>query len=138
MLLLEQDTIRKGRVETAIELNEGDNEEYEVKTICDNEVYAKESDCGHLPGLYYLVSWKGYPKKENIWEPALAVLHLHKLISTFYWDYPEKLTATSPPIDSAPPIVRLIVKPRAKALSTKQKRDRPVKDSGASKRAKKT
>ncbi len=50
--LLEQNTTRKGRVETAIELDEGDSEEYEVEAICDSAVYARESE-GHLPGLYY-------------------------------------------------------------------------------------
>ena len=64
--LLEQDTTRKGRVdEKAMELDAGDNKEYKVKAICDSAVYAKES-AGHLPGLYYLVSWKGYPEEENI------------------------------------------------------------------------
>ena len=53
--LLEQNTTRKGRVDKkAIELDAGDNEEYEVEAICDNAVYARES-AGHLPGLYYLV-----------------------------------------------------------------------------------
>ncbi len=55
MSLLEPDTIRKGQVETAIELNEGNSEEYEVEVICESKVYAKESDSGQLPGLYYLV-----------------------------------------------------------------------------------
>ena len=36
--------------------------EYEVEAIQNNAVYAKEAD-GHLPGLYYLVTWKGYPKE---------------------------------------------------------------------------
>ncbi len=61
--LLEQDTTRKGRVETAIKLDEGDREEYKVKAICDSEVYAKKSDSDQLSGLYYLVSWKGYPEE---------------------------------------------------------------------------
>ncbi len=136
--LLEQDTTRKGRVKTAIELDEGDSKEYEVKAICDSKVYTKESDSRQLPGLYYLVSWKGYPEEENTWEPALAMLHLCKLISTFHCDHLKKPTAISPPIDSAPPMARPTVKPIAEALSTKRKRDRPAKANGTSKHAKKS
>ena len=35
----------------------GDDEsrEYEVEAIRDSAVYARESESGHLPGLYYLV-----------------------------------------------------------------------------------
>ena len=58
----------------AEELDAGDNSgEYEVEAIWDSTVYARESKLGHLLGLYYLVSWKGYPEEENPWEPALAV-----------------------------------------------------------------
>ena len=74
--LLEQDTTRKGRMDKEvrkIEFDVGDNEEYKVEAIWDSAVYARESESGHLPGLYYLVSWKGYPKEENTWEPASAV-----------------------------------------------------------------
>ena len=40
-----------------IELDAGNkNGEYEVEAIQDSEVYARESESGHLPGLYYLVS----------------------------------------------------------------------------------
>ncbi len=85
--LLEQDTTRKGRVnETTSRLefeSDGDGKEYKIKTIRNSKVYAKELDSGQLLGLYYLVSWKGYLEKENTWEPALAMLHLCKLISTF-------------------------------------------------------
>ena len=61
MFLLEQDTTRKGRVDekTAEQLEfetGGNNEEYEVEGIRDSAVYARESEAGHLPGLYYLVS----------------------------------------------------------------------------------
>ena len=65
--LLEQDTTRKGRVdENATELDAGeDSGEYEVEAIRDSAVYARESESGHLPGLYYLVFWKGYPEEEN-------------------------------------------------------------------------
>ena len=71
--LLEQDTTRKGRVheENVEELDAGDDSrKYEIEAIRDSGVYAKESESGHLPGLHYLVSWKGYPKEENTWEPA--------------------------------------------------------------------
>lgn len=61
MSLLEQDTIRKRRVDestTQLELEAGDGEgdEYEFEGIRDSAVYARESENGHLPGLYYLVS----------------------------------------------------------------------------------
>ncbi len=53
-------------METAIELDESDSEEYKVEAIRDGVVYAKKSDSGHhLLGFYYLVLWKGYPKEEN-------------------------------------------------------------------------
>ena len=111
VFLLEQDTTRKGRMDekTAEQLEfeaGGDNEEYEVEGIRDSAVYARESEAGHLPGLYYLVSWKGYPEDESTWEPASAVQHLRKLVSTFHKDHPDKPTATSPPIDLAPPMVK--------------------------------
>ena len=32
------------------------NGEYEIEAIWDSKVYARESESGHLPGLYYLVS----------------------------------------------------------------------------------
>ena len=72
--LLEQDTTRKGRVHEAEELDAGDNSgEYEVEAIRDSTVYARELESGHLPGFYYMVSWKRYSEEENTWEPASAV-----------------------------------------------------------------
>ncbi len=100
MSLLEQEITRKGRVdETTSRLefeSDGNGKEYKVKAIRDSAVYARESE-GHLPGLYYLVSWKGYPKEENTWKPASAVIHLRKLINNFHCDHPEKPTATFRP-----------------------------------------
>ena len=51
----------------------GNNKEYEVESIRNSAVYARELEAGHLPGFYYLVSWKSYPKDKNTWEPALVV-----------------------------------------------------------------
>ena len=67
--LLEQDITRKGGMnelypEPEPKLYAGDNKEYEVEAIIDSAVYAKEAD-RDLPSLYYLVSWKDYPEKEN-------------------------------------------------------------------------
>ena len=124
--LLEQDITKKKRVEKVSELDTGDNsKEYKVEAIWDSAVYAMESELGHLPGLYYLVAWKGYPEEENTWEPVSAVQHLRKLISSFHKDHPEKPTATSPPVNSAPPIAMPIVKPTAKSI-TKRKRGQPA------------
>ena len=66
ILLLKQDTTKKKQVEKVPELDTGDNsEEYKQEAICNSAVYSKELGLGHLPGLYYLVAWKGYPKEEN-------------------------------------------------------------------------
>ena len=115
MLLLEQDTTRKERVhDENAELDAGNKEEYEVEAIWDNAVYARESESDHLPGIYYLVSWKRYLEEENTWEPASTVQHLRKLISSFHKDHPDKPIATSPAIDTTPPMARPIVKLPAK------------------------
>ena len=112
--MLEPDTIRKGRVDemTQLDFEATDDEEYEVEGIRVSAVYAKESE-GHLPRLYYLVSWKGYPEEENTWEPTSAVQHLRKLISSFHKDHPDKPTATSKAINNAPPMAKPTVRPTA-------------------------
>ena len=113
-----------GRVdENVTELDVGDNNsgEYEVEAIRNSALYTRESESGHLLGLYYLVSWKRYPKEENTWEPASAIQHLRKLISSFHKDYSDKPTATSPAIDTAPPMTRPTVKP-TEPLKRKQRR----------------
>ena len=118
MSLLEKNTTKKGQVdENATELDASDDEggEYKVEAIRDSLVYAKESESGRLPGLYYLVFWKGYPEEENTWKPYSAVQHLRKLISLFHKDHPDKPTATSEAINTAPPMARLIIKPAAKS-----------------------
>ena len=99
----------------------GENKEYKVEAIHDNIVYAKEMD-KHLSGLYYLILWKRYPEEENIWEPASVVQYLWKLLSKFYHKNPDKLTATSPPIDTAP----LMAKPTIQ-LPTKWKQGQPIR-----------
>ena len=124
VLLLEQDTTRKRRVDenNAAKLDVGDNEgdEYKVEAICNSAVYAKESETSHLPGLYYLVFWKSYPEEENTLEPPLAVQHLRKLISLFYKNHLNKLTAISKAINIAPLIARPTIRPTVKPIKQKQ------------------
>ena len=134
--LLEQDITRRGQInklfpEPEPEFDVGNNKEYEVEAIIDSAVYAKEAK-RHLLGLYYLVSWKGYPKAESTWEPSFAVMHLWKMIFTFYKDYLEKPTATSLPLNSALPMAKPLVKPPVKP-SPKQKQNRLI---GSTKQAK--
>ena len=88
-----------------------DSEKYKVEAIWDSEVYVRESESGHLPGFYYLVSWKGYPEEENTWELASVVQQHRKLISSFHKDHLDKLTTTSPTINIAPPMAKPTVKP---------------------------
>ena len=76
MSLLEQDTTRKKQVsKKVLEWNAGnkDSKGYKVEAICDSAVYANKSKSSYLPSLYYLVTWKGYSKEENTWEPLSAV-----------------------------------------------------------------
>ena len=88
------------------EFEAGDDKEYKVDGIRDSAVYAKESATGQLPGLYYLVTWKGYPEKENTWEPTSAIQHLQRLITAYHKNNPEKPTAISDFVNTAPPMAR--------------------------------
>ena len=68
--LLEQDTTRKGQIDEndTTELDAGNNKsgEYKVEIICNSAVYARESKSDYLPGLFYLIFWKGYLEEKNI------------------------------------------------------------------------
>ena len=135
VLLLEQNTTRIDQMDkwvTELKLKVGNNEEYKIEAIWNNAVYASKSESGQLPGLYYLVAYKGYREEKYTWEPLSMVQHLKKLISCFYKEHPEKPTATFPPINSAPPMAR----PTVKSIrpTTKRKRSRPANN--ANKQAK--
>ena len=88
MSLLEQDITRKRRVykkTSQLEFeDDGEVEEYEVEAICDSTVYAKESESGQLPSLYYLIIGRASRKRRNTLEPALAIQHLRRLVRIFY------------------------------------------------------
>ena len=126
--MLEQNTTRNGQVDEKVRqmkfYADDDGGKYKVEAIWESTVYIKESESGYLPGLYYLILWKRYPNEKNIWEPALAVQHLRKLINLFHKDHPDKPIATSLTISIAPPIVGLT----AKSIEPlKQKRGRLAK-----------
>ena len=107
MSLLKQNTTKKRQVDNKAlpepenEFEARDDKEDEIKTIIKSAVYGPQANNNEMPGLYYLVLWKGYPEEINTWEPSSAVIHFRKLISTFHKEYSEKSTTTSPLLDSA-------------------------------------
>ena len=54
-----------------LEFDIDNNKEYKIETIRDSAVYIKETE-RYLPSLYYLVSWKDYPKKKKHLETFLC------------------------------------------------------------------
>ena len=140
VFLLEQNTTKKGQVNNTqlnFEFEADNNKEYEVESISDSAVYVRES-ARQLLGLYYLVLWKGYPKEENTWEPTSAIQHLWRLVTAYYKDNPEKPTATSVPVDIAPPMARLIVPLIARPTTTPTKKCSRLAKTTTIKRAKKS
>ena len=122
--LLEQNITWKGQVNKKVtELKTGDSGEYKVEAIWDSTIYANKEE-SHLLDLYYLIAWKRYLEKENIWKPSSTVQHLKKLINSFHNKLLEKLTATFPPTDSAPPMANPTIK--LTRPNTKQKRGQPA------------
>lgn len=115
VLLLKQDIIKKGREFLLSELEPDNNKEHVMEAIRDSAIYVKKAD-KHLPKLYYLVVWKGYLEEKNTWESFLAVIYLVEIVNTVHKDHPEKLTATSAPLDSALSMAKPIIQ-----LSTRQK-----------------
>ena len=73
VLLLEQDTIKKRRVdktlaelEKELKFQAGGNKKYEIKIIIENAVYGQQANnSDQMPGLHYLVLWKSYLKEKN-------------------------------------------------------------------------
>ena len=130
-------------MELDFEFEAGNNKKYEVDSIWNSAVYAKESAIGQLQGFYYLVSWKGYPEEENTWKPALAIQHLWKLVTAYHKNNPEKPTATSLPIATAPPMARptrVLTKqgqPAGPTVAPTKKYGRLVGSTTTNKRAKK-
>ena len=106
--------------------------EYKVEAIWDSAVYGRESESGHLSGLYYLIAWKRYSEEKNIWKPASTVQYLKKLLNSFHKNYLDKPTAVFPSINTAPPMARPIAKP---IEPIKQKQRQPA--NSTNKRAKK-
>ena len=49
---------------TKLDFEAGNSKEYKIEAIWDSAVYTRESE-NYLPELYYLVEWKGYPKKKH-------------------------------------------------------------------------
>ena len=73
---------RMNKFAKVIEFKAGDNKKYKVEAIQDSAAYAKETD-RHLTGLYYLLTWKGYPENKNTWEPFSTIIHPRNIVNTF-------------------------------------------------------
>ena len=93
------------------------NKKYNIESIWDNAVYTKNS-VKQLLILYYLILWKNYLKKENIWEPALAIQHFQKLTTAYYKNNLKKLIIIYLSVDMSLPITRLtaLFKPIGKLI----------------------
>ncbi len=50
--------------EKDLEFEAASDKEYKVKPIIDNAIYSQQAN-DQMPGLYYLISWKGYLEEEN-------------------------------------------------------------------------
>ena len=94
------------RIKKKLEFRARDNQEYELKAIINSTVYSQEKKNDQMPGLYYLVSWKGFLDEKNTGEPSSAVIQLRMLISIFHKEHPKKPIATSLPLDSALPMAK--------------------------------
>jgi len=63
--------------------------EYEINKILNSRINSLTQE------LEYLISWTGYSKEENSWEPATALSHLEKLRRTFHLKNPNKPCSAS-------------------------------------------
>lgn len=79
-----------------------------------------------LLDLYYLVLWKCYSKKKNIWEPVLPVQHIWKQISTSYKNHHDKSIIIFTSINIAPSMTKSTNK-TIEAPTIKQKRSHSAK-----------
>lgn len=84
--------------------------EYKIEAIFDCMVYARKSKSGHSLELYYLISWKGYLKEKNTYKLALTIQYPRKLISSFYKNHTDKLTAIFEAINTILLMAKQIIK----------------------------
>lgn len=83
---------------------------FEIETICNSIVNTSKLE-DHVLGHDYLILWKDYSRKKNIFEPTLVVLDLCKLINIFYYNYFKNITTTFLLINSALLIARPTIRP---------------------------
>lgn len=91
-----------------------------MKAIWDSIAYIQELKSNYLLRFYYLISWKKYLKKENIWEPFSLIQYLKKLIRSFYKNYSDKLIVIFEAIDTALLIVKPTIRPTVKPIKQKK------------------
>lgn len=94
-----------------LEFDIGEDKKYRVETIKNNAVFSNAVAEDQSSKLHFLLFWKSYLEKEDIWEPTLVVIYLWKMIGMIHKNHPKKPIATFPPFDSVLSIVKPVVQP---------------------------
>lgn len=113
--------VNKAKFKLHFKGNDDNKEKYKIKSIWNSAVYIKKSETDHLLGLYHLILWKNYPKKENTWKPTLTVKYFQKLLSTFYKKILDKPNTILSFVNLASQIFMPTIKPFLKRSGVKQK-----------------
>jgi hypothetical protein len=84
------------KLETDLEIEPDDNQEYEVEEILDQRKIRNQQQ--------YLVKWKGYSQEENTWEPLRHLSNCPEKIAQFHQRHPDQgVTQTRRKQDQDPP-----------------------------------
>ena len=108
MLLLEKEITRRKAVDqkkaNQLKLEKREQPKLEVGSIMDDMVFVKKAIDSRPPGSYYLIHWKEKTHIKDTWESVEKISHLQLQLKRYYGKNPDKLTATSLPLDKKAPL----------------------------------
>lgn len=134
MSILEKNNTKKRQIKKVtfqVKFEENNNnKKYEVNTICNSAVYAKQSKIGYLLGYYQSLSQKDYPEKNKTQESILIIKHLWTLFSTYPKKHLEKLLENLTLVNSVSLMTKPIVKLFLEFSVAKKKIGQPAKIRG--------